>query len=151
MSIYKPDKPQTLIRSFYQNFWKGFNEESRKNDAFIKCFTPHPYGSTRSYQDYHIGEPFHVVVGINFHRHEIRVGAYFSDIKAYDSYYKEKSTIEDKIGRKLKWSRHQTKGSAFLYATADFDENYGWEDAFEVAIENMLLINNTFKYEQESR
>lgn len=145
MAIKHKEKPTTLLGSSYQKFWQGFNEASQRDERFCMNFKSHPYGSIRSYQDYAIGEPFHIAVGINFARHEIRVGAYFSNVDIYKFFFEENKTqIEAHTGRMLTWKLHKTKGSAYLYDTADFDESHGWNKAYNVMIEDMLIMGKAF-------
>lgn len=143
MAIKKKEIPFTALESSYQKFWQGFNAESQKNEVFCRYFKPHPYGSIRSYQDYAVGEPFHIVVGINFNRKEIRVGAYFTNVDVYDFYF-DCIRIRDLIDRKLAWKKHTTKGSAYIYDTADFDETHGWDKAYKIMIDDMLMMVRAF-------
>lgn len=145
MSIKKIFKPRTLLQDNYQKFWQEFNRFSVADESFCKEFTPHPHGSIRSYQDYSIGEPYAICVGINFKKHEIRISAYFGNLEAY-LFYSEmlKGRIERTIGKSLKWTSHQTKASAVLYDEADFDENHGWQSAFKDIIYDMCLVKKAF-------
>lgn len=138
------DKPETILQQTYQKFWLGFNHVSVENAEFCKAFTPHPFPSIRSYQDYSIGKPYNLSVGVNFKRQEIHVSAYFSDLEKYQLYFKMKEQIELKVGRVLLWKRHNTKASAALYDTADFDENHGWEVTYQKMMADMLLMKNAF-------
>ena len=145
MAIAHKEIPTTVLESSYQKFWQGFNDATQKDEMFCMNFTPHPYGSIRSYQDYAIGEPFHITVGVNFARHEIRIGAYFNSVDAYRFFYdNNKTQIEENVGRLLKWKLHNTKGSAFLYDTANFDETHGWEKAYSIMIGDMLMMVRAF-------
>ena len=145
MAVKRNEKPTTLLGSSYQKFWQGFNDATQKDERFCMKFKPHPYGSIRSYQDYCIGEPYTIVAHINFSRHEIRVGAYFGNVDAYKFFYKENKTwIEALTGRLLTWKLHQTKGSAYLDDTADFDETHGWDKAYNVLIDDMLMMERAF-------
>lgn len=146
MSIKKINNPETAIQELYFKFWQGFNEATGNRMDFKKRFKVHPYSSLRCYQDYCIGKPYHIVVAINFDRQEIRVGSYFSDTNCYDDCFaKYRETIEGKIGRSLRWKRFITKGSATLFTTACFDNQHGWENAYEVMINNMILIKDCFE------
>ena len=146
MPFRKPNKSTTALGSTYQKFWQGFNEETNRNDDFRMEFKPHPYASIRSYQDYAIGQPYNVVVGINFKKHEIRVGAYYRDLAAYKFCYDtQKTIIEGRINRRLKWTLHQTKASAYLYDSIDFDNNHGWDACYKIIIDDMLLIKKAFE------
>ena len=145
MPLQKLKKPTTPLASSYQKFWNGFNKATKDNNLFCSLFTPHPYPSIRSYQDYFIGESYHIVVGINFNRHEICVGAYFSNLDSYRLLYHHlRNEIETKIGKPLKWTMHRTKGSANLYDSADFDEHHGWDEAYKVMIADMILLRKGF-------
>lgn len=147
MAIRNIEKPETALQEKYWKFWEGFNAYTQSEPAFCSEFKVHPYPSVRSYQDYSIGEPYHLVVGVNFKKHEIRVGVYFRDLDAYLFYCEMlKNGIERKIGRCLKWSRHETKASAYLYDSADFDANHGFENAFEVMANRMLQIKSAFNF-----
>ena len=148
MAIKKTDKPETLLQQTYQQFWEGFNRATAVDEKFCKEFTAHPYPSIRFYQDYNIGEPYHFVVGINFKRKEIRVGAYFRDLDAF-LFYSEmlKGRIERKMETSLKWTRHQTKASAYMYTSADFDESHGWESAYEVMIAQLIKMKESFEFD----
>lgn len=152
MAIKKPNKPETLLQSTYQKFWQEFNIFSAADDTFCKEFNPHPYGSIRSYQDYSIGEPYAICVGISFKKHEIRTSAYFGNLEAY-LFYSEmlKGRIERNVGKRLKWTSHQTKASAVLYDEADFDENHGWENAFQVIINDMCTMKRAFNWVPSKR
>ena len=148
MSIKKIENPRTALEELYFKFWKGFNEATEKSIDFKKRFKVHPYSTLRSYQDYSIGKPYHIVVGINFARQEIRIGAYFSNTNCYDDCFaKYRESIELKIGRSLRWKRFMTKGSAIMFTTAGFDDQHGWENAYEVMINNLILIKDSFKTE----
>ena len=147
MAIRNKEKPETALQETYWKFWDGFNTYTLKNPSFCNEFKVHPYPSVRSYQDYSIGEPYHIVAGIDLKKHEIRVGAYFRDLDAY-LFYSEmlKGRIERKIGKKLKWTRHQTKASAYLYDDDDFDENHGWENAYRSLVYDMCLMKAAFDF-----
>ena len=146
MAIKRDEKPTTKLESTYKKFWQGFNESSRRSIPFRKIFKPHPFGSIRSYQDYSVGDVFHIVAGINFERSEIRVGAYLTDIDSYQYFHElNKELIEERVGKLLAWKEHKTKASAYVYDTADFDENHGWENAYEMMIPRMLQIREQFR------
>lgn len=147
MAIRNNEKPKTALQEIYRKFWDGFNTFTKNDNSFCREFKVHPYPSVRSYQDYSIGEPYHIVIGINPKKHEIRVGAYFSDLDAY-LFYSEmlKGRIERKIGKCLKWTRHQTKASAYLYDDDDFDEKHGWENAYRSIVYDMCLMKAAFEY-----
>ena len=146
MAARKQYKPETLLQQSYQQFWSAFNELTAKDALFCKVFKTHPYASVRCYQDYPVGKAYHIVAAINFRRHEIRVGAYFGDVQAYSfCYQNNRERIEELVGRRLAWTKHETKGSAYLYDTVDFGENYGWEKAIEAIKANMHLLLNTFE------
>ena len=66
MAIKSQNKPRTDQQEVYWSFWKEFNLYTKGDATFCREFKVHPYPSVRSYQDYHIGEPFHIVAGINF-------------------------------------------------------------------------------------
>jgi hypothetical protein len=147
MAIKRNEIPTTALEESYKKFWQEFNSYSSADDAFCKEFNPHPYGSIRSYQDYSIGQPYAIVAGISFKKHEIRISAYFGNLEAY-LFYSEmlKGRIERNVGKRLKWTSHQTKASAVLYDEADFDENHGWENAFQVIINDMLTMKKAFNW-----
>ena len=147
MAIRNKEKPRTALQGLYWKFWDGFNTFTQNDLSFCRDFKVHPYPSVRSYQDYSIGEPYHIVAGINFKRHEIRIGAYFSDLDAY-LFYSEmlKGKVQRKIGKSLKWTRHQTKASAYLYDDDDFDENHGWENAYRSIVYDMCLMKAAFEF-----
>lgn len=150
MAIRNNEKPETALQKVYRMFWDGFNTFTKNDPTFCHEFKVHPYPSIRSYQDYSIGEPYHLFVGINFKRHEIRIGAYFRDLDVYSFYnQKLKGRIEDKIGKSLKWTRHQTKASALLYVDDDFDENQGWINAFKSIVHDMCLMKTAFEVERQ--
>ena len=147
MAIKEPKIATTLLGQTYQKFWQGFNDVTHKDNAFSSEFRPHPYGSVRCYQDYSIGEPYNIVVHVNFKRHEIRVGAYFGNLDAYLLYSELlKGRIERTVGKPLVWTLHQTKGSAYLHDSADFDESHGWENAYKRLIDDMLLMKRAFNW-----
>ena len=146
MAIKKPNKPETPLQATYQKFWQEFNKASRLCIPFRRAFTPHPYGSIRSYQDYAVGEPFHIVAGVDFKRSEIHVGAYFHDVESYLFFYElNKELIEGRMEKRLAWKHHNTKASVFVYDTVDFDESHGWENAFDVIITRMLQMREQFR------
>lgn len=146
MALNKQNTPKTLLQEYYKEFWTEFNKWCAKDELFCKEFKNHPYASIRSYQDYSVGEPYAICAGINFKKHEISIAAYFGNVSAYKSYYESRRVqIEEKLDRRLKWTLHQTKGSAMIYESADFDESHGWEKAFEVIIEKMLMIRKAFQ------
>jgi hypothetical protein len=148
MPFRKPETPTTAIGAIYQKFWQGFNEETNRNDDFCMEFTPHPYASIRPNQNYAIGKPYNIVAIVNFKKHEIRIGAYFHDLALYKFCYEtQRSLIEGRINRGLKWTLHQTKASAYLYDSVDFDfdENHGWDACYNKIIDDMLLIKKAFE------
>ena len=146
MPYRKPSPPSTALEGSHQKFWQGFNDLTKRNSSFRMEFRPHPYASTRSYQEYPIEKPYTIVAHVFFAKHEIHIGAYFGNLNAYH-YYSEvlKNHIEYKIGRPLEWKRHQTKASAYLFDSMDFDENHGWDEAYEVIISDMLLMKKAFE------
>ncbi len=151
MAIILPPKPKTLLEETYQKFWQGFNDRTMDDEDFCREFTPHPYPSIRSYQDYHIGMPFHITIGITFDKHEIRTGAYFNDLEFYTfAHDTAKGVVENIIGRDLLWKSFKTKGRALLYDCADVDEHHGWENTYEMMIKNMLLVKKGFMLGIES-
>ncbi|MCR5314380.1 MAG: DUF4268 domain-containing protein [Bacteroidaceae bacterium] len=146
MALKQDEIPTTALEGTYKKFWLEFNKASRMSLPFRRVFTPHLYGSIRSYQDYAVGEPFHIVAGINFERSEVRVGAYFHDVESYSFFYElNKELIEGRMGKLLAWRQHKTKASAYVYDTVDFDENHGWENAFDVIITRMLQMREQFR------
>ena len=146
MPVVSKHNPQTPLERRYWSFWKGFNSYTELEFKFSGEFTPHKFPSIRSYQDYSIGCPFGIVVGINFPRKEIRVGAYFNNLDSYNFLHTYgKRWIEGNMGRRLMWKKHKTKASAFYYATADFDENgYNWEEVYKMVVEIMLKMKSAF-------
>ena len=136
------------MQQTYQKFWKGFNRVSQDNEEFCKAFTVLPFPSIRPYQDYAIGKPYHISVGVQFNRHETRVAAYFSDLGAYRFYSKFKEQIERNAGKNIIWKCHQTKASATLYHIAYFDENHGWDDTYQIMMADMLLMKKAFEWVQ---
>lgn len=145
MSIKNQLKPETKLQECYWKFWEGFNHFTKSNKAFCEEFKVHPFPSIRSYQDYHIGLPFHIVVGINFKLKEIRVGAYFSNLHNYKTWSKErKECLESYINKKLVWKQYKTKGSIFTNTTANFGEQYGWEEAFRTMVNSMIQLKKIF-------
>lgn len=81
MSLNNQLKSKTKLQECYWKFWEGFNHFTKSDKAFCEEFKVHPFPSIRSYQDYHIGMPFHIVVGINFKLKEICIGAYLRIIR----------------------------------------------------------------------
>lgn len=146
MPFRKPETPTTALNAIYQKFWQGFNEESCRNNDFCLEFNPHPYASIRPNQDYAIGKPYNIVVIVNFKKHVIRIGAYFHDLPLYKFCYEtQRSLIEGRMNRRLKWTLHQTKASAYLYDSVDFDENHGWDACYQKIIDDMLLMKKAFE------
>ena len=145
MAIKKKYKPETQLQHAYQRFWQKFNKVTATNDEFCKVFIPHPYGSIRSYQDYSVGDSYAIVAGINFKSKEVRVGAYFRSLVAFDLFAENKALIEDRIGKKLAWKRHLTKASVTVIDSVDFDDDYGWENAFKIMIPLMLQMREVFQ------
>lgn len=145
MSITNNCKPETPLQKSYYAFWDGFNAYTKMELEFCKEFKTHPYSTIRSYQDYHIGEPYHIVAGINFQRKEIRVGAYFSNLDSYQFWSQYgKIWLESYLDSRLVWKKFETKGSAFLNKTADFDQQHGWNNAYKVMAETMLKMKRAF-------
>lgn len=149
MPVVSNQKAQTHLEKVYRNFWRGFNLNTGLDGKFSREFKPHEFPSIRSYQDYSIGRPFGIVVGVNFPRKEIRVGAYFHDVIAYDSCYNfQRRWIEKELDKHLIWKKHKTKGSAYYYATADFDEEgNNWTEVYKLMAEIMLKMKNAFTAE----
>ena len=105
MAIKSQNKPRTDQQEVYWSFWKEFNLYTKGDATFCREFKVHPYPSVRSYQDYHIGEPFHIVAGINFKDKEIRVGAYFGNLDCYEFWYKYGNRwLESYMGKRLTWN-----------------------------------------------
>jgi hypothetical protein len=145
MSVLQNHQPETPLQKAYWGFWKGFNDYTRLDVAFSRQFKVHPYPAIRSYQDYSIGYPFHIVAGINFQRFEIRVGVYFGNLVAYDSCHDwQRDWIESRLNRHLTWTRHHTKGSAYAFYSANFNKNGNWVNAYRVMITNMLKMKEAF-------
>ena len=44
------------------------------------------------------------------------------------------------MGKPLLWKKFKTKGSAFIYSTANFDEQQGWDNAYKVMVNTMILM-----------
>lgn len=149
MPVVSNHKPQTPIEKLYWSFWSGFNSYSELEFKQSGVFKPHKYPSIRSYQDYSIGCPFGIVVGINFPRKEIRVGAYFNNLDSYRFWHNYgKRWIEEKVDRHLMWKKHKTKASAYYYANADFDENgHNWHEVYKLIVEIMVKMKNAFTAE----
>ena len=147
MAIKKTDKPSSLLQETYERFWNGFNLYTKGDDTFSSEFRVHPYPSIRSYQNYHIGEPYHLVASINFFRKGVRVMAYFSSTKAYQMVYDlARVEIEDKLNRTLIWNLYRTKAAVALYDTADFDEERGWQNAYQVLAVDMINMKKAFNW-----
>lgn len=145
MAVQKTDNPITALQECYRRFWEGFNLYTKDNSAFCKEFNVHPYPSIRPYQDYHIGKPFHITVGVDFKNSEIRVGAYFKNMDSYDFWSQQgKRRLESFMDRQLIWKRFKTAGSIFTYETANFSEEHGWENAFIVMVDTMIKMKKAF-------
>ena len=146
MAIKSKDKPRTDLQETYWRFWGMFNLYTKDNTTFCREFKVHPYPSVRSYQDYHIGEPFHIVAGINFRDKEICVGAYFGNLDCYEFWYKHGNRwLESYMGKRLVWNKFKTKGSIYVHTTANFDNEHGWDNAYKVIVETMIKLKNAFK------
>lgn len=129
----------------YKKFWQTFNQLSTENSIFSELVGIHPYAATRTYQDYCFNHSYHIVLKINFKRHEVAVGAYFSNLAEYDSCFENhRMQIEESLKHKMEWSRHKTKASAYLFGYLDFDDSHGWEDACKWIIENAILVKRIF-------
>lgn len=145
MAIKSKETPKTPLQEKYWKFWSEFNNYTSESSEFKKEFKIHSLPSVRSYQDYHIGEPFHIVAGINFTKKEIRIGAYFSDLISYHFWYNHgKRWVESYVNKQLKWKSFKTKGSVYTYLSSDFDEATNWEKTFSIMIENMIKMKNAF-------
>lgn len=141
MAIKSPDRPRTILQETYRRFWEGFNLYTKCNLAFCKEFKVHPYPSVRSYQDYHIGEPFHIVVGINFKNDEIRIGAYFSNLNSYRFWSEHgKQWLESYLNRHLSWKQFKTKGSIHTFKFINLTEKQRWEKAYSTMADTMIQL-----------
>ena len=140
------NEPRTELQFRYQRFWKRFNDFSAQDKSFCAEFKPHPYADVRSYQDYAVSMgPYHLCAGINFNRHECKVAVYFRDVNVWDIFYNHhREDIEGKIGNRLIWSRHRTKGSAIIVRQKDFDETTGWEVVFQQMISDLIMMKDVF-------
>ena len=139
-------KPQTSLQSLYYLFWNQFNNYSSQNEKFCEEFKVHPFANVRSYQDYAVSQgSYHLNVGINFDKHECKIGAYFRDLNAWDIYFNNyRDTIDSKIGEQLTWEKNQTKGSATLIRHLEFDRKNNWDIVFEQLISDLLLMKRVF-------
>lgn len=135
----------SLLQDAYRRYWSMFNSLSLEHSEFSLNFKVHSIASIRSYQDYSVGQPYHIVLKINFAKGEISVGSYFGNLVAYDEFYKRKDEIEQDINCKIDWTRYTTKGSAYVHKSIDFSENHGWELACNCMIEYAILVKKTFE------
>ena len=90
--------------------------------------------------------PYHLCAGINFDRHECKVGVYFRDMEAWDIFYNSyRDNIEGQIGNRLVWTRHKTKGTAILIRPLAHNESDGWEKVFQQMISDLILMKDVFR------
>lgn len=145
MAIKRTEKPITPLQKSYWSFWKGFNDYTSLDFEFQKEFKVHPYPSIRSYQDYHIGQSFAIVAGVNFKKNEIRVGAYFGNLNSFHFWYNHgRNLIESSIDKVLVWKLFSTKGSAFLYSSANLDDSSNWQEAYSLIAKTMISLKLAF-------
>lgn len=145
MAIKSIEKPESKLQETYYRFWGDFNYYTAQDIDFNKEFKVHPRPSVRAYQDYCIGQPFHIVAGINFKRKEIRIGAYFRDLICYHFWYNHgKRWIESCMNRRLEWKEFNTKGSVYTHLSTDFNETGDWHKAFPLMVENMIRLKKAF-------
>lgn len=135
----------SLLQDAYRRYWTMFNNLSFEHSEFSLNFKVHPIASIRSYQDYSIGHSYHIVLKINFEHSEIFVGAYFNNLVVYDEFYRKKDLIETDLNCKLLWSRHMTKGSAYIVKSLNFSMDYGCDLACDSMIENAILLKKVFE------
>ena len=145
MAIKRAEKPITPLQKLYWSFWKGFNDYTKLDFEFQKDFKVHLYPSVRSYQDYHIGQSFAIVTGINFKRNEIRIGAYFGDLDSFHFWYHHgRNWIESSMDKVLVWKQFSTKGSAFLDLSANLDDSSNWEKVYSLIAKTMIKLKFAF-------
>lgn len=121
MSII-PEKYTTLspLQEEYRKFWLTFNAQSLCHYAFSSAFKVHPIPSIRSYQDYSVGKPYHLVLKVDFKRNLFAVKIYFNNVPTYIEYYEQhRSRIEAELGYECEWKEQTTKGSAGKFFSAD--------------------------------
>lgn len=135
----------SLLQENYQKFWTVLNRLSTQHPDFSKILRGHPYSSIRSYQDYCFDGPYHIVLKISFSRHEVAVGAYFSNLFTFDECQEKYSKqIEEAIGHRLVWSRHKTKASAYILENLQFDSERGWEGACKWMLDYAIIVKKAF-------
>ena len=140
------NEPSSIKQQLYKDFWMQFNRFAASDDCFTTEFKIHQYADVRKYQDYSIGQrSFHLNSFIDFKKKECKVGVYFRDVDIWKNYNSARNIIEQNIGKNLVWTVHKTKGSAYLIThLSAFDENSGWDIAFEIIIKNLLLLKKEF-------
>ena len=145
----KPVKREnlTLLQETYQRFWTKFNHISSQDENFASNFKVHTIASIKYYQDYAIGESYHICIKINFDRELASIQIYFNNLVVYDEFYtRSRDRIEALIGKRLEWKEMNTKAYAQLNLSLPYliSDVSNWDKVCEDIIPNAILMKNTF-------
>lgn len=151
MSII-PEKYTTLspLQEEYRKFWLTFNAQSLCHYAFSAAFKVHPIPSIRSYQDYSVGKPYHLVLKVDFKRNLFAVKIYFNNVPTYIEYYEQhRSRIEAELGYECEWKEQTTKGSAGKFFSANlYDFKQYNKIADQMMDEGLRMVRIFNKYSE---
>lgn len=147
-----PEKYTSLspLQEEYRNFWNHFNALSLNHCEFSSTFKVHPIPSIRCYQDFAIGQPYHLVLKVNFKENIFVVGAYFNNFPRFLEYQdNHKSRIESEYGSELLWKQQTTAGSAEKSFAADlYDSNQYDKICLKMMEEGIKLVKVFNKFSE---
>lgn len=136
----------TDLQKKYQNFWERFNSMSLIDPEFSLHFRVHPAPSIRGYQDYSIGNSYHIVCKLDLRKSKVFVGAYFDDVDLYKEYYqRHRENIENELGIELKWDEQGTKGSAYYISPMKLETDADRDTAIHTMMSMAVRIKITFQ------
>ena len=151
MSII-PEKYTSLspLQEQYREFWLSFNAQSLCHSAFSSKFKVHPIPSIRSYQDYSVGKPYHLVLKVDYKKNLFAVKIYFNNIQKYIEYYVQyRARIEAELGYECEWKKQTTKGSAGKFFCAElYNKNQYAKIADQMMNEGLRMVKIFYKYSE---
>lgn len=143
-----PEKYTTLspLQEEYRKFWQRFNELSLIHIEFSSTFKVHPIPSIRCYQDFAVGQPYHLFLKVNFKQNTFHVGAYFNNFPKFIEYHDiHKTRIESELGGELLWKQQTTAGSAERIFVADLFDKSKYDDICHRMMDEGLKLVSIFK------
>lgn len=137
---------QSQTKLLQLDFWSGFRESAKQDDAFMKLFTLQK-AADRAYYCLRIGHSHCLLVlRANTVADTISAGFYIrSDKELYNRLRENSDSINSELGARMTWHEAAKDCSICMIKKADISDRDSWPEIFTWLREQAMILRAVFK------